>query len=311
MNFYELKAFVALSKNLHFGKTAEELNMSPSALSRVINRLEEENNKIFLDRNNRQVLLTDEGKIFLKYAREILEKQQELSEKLAGIGDEPEGKLPLYASVTACYAVLPEFIKRLTQKYPLIQLSVETGDPAAAINAVKENRAMLAVAAIPETGLSTMETVSVLKTPLIFAAPKNSPYKNLEASPQDILSTVPLVLPKTGIARRRFDKWIKSRNVVPNIAAETEGNEAILALAQLGLGIGLVPEVVLQNGPYEGEFDVLGTGNILGFYDVGFIHKKEYSGINSARKIFDAMTTILKSYQEYGKNEQKTMADFH
>lgn len=296
MNFYELSAFVTLASNLHYGKTADQLNMSPSALSRVINRLEEENHTVLLDRNNRQVVLTDQGKVFLKYAKEILEKQQELSEKLKGYGNELEGKLPLYASVTACYAVLPEFIKRLTQKYPLIQLSVETGDPAAAITAVKENRAMLAVAAIPESGMANMETISVLKTPLIFASPKNGPYTKLEGSPQDILSTTPLVLPKTGLARHRFDKWVKSRNVIPNIAAETEGNEAILAISQLGLGIGLVPQIVLENGPYEGEFEVQGTGNILGYYDVGFIHKKDFSGTSSAKRIFDAMTTVLKSY---------------
>lgn len=296
MNFYELEAYVALAKNLHFGKTASQLNMSPSALSRIINRLEEENNTIFLDRNNRLVVLTEEGKIFLKYAKEILDKQRELAEKLSGKGDELEGKLPLYASVTACYAVLPEFIKRLTQKYPLIQLSVETGDPAAAINAVKENRAMLAVAAIPESGVSNMETISVLKTPLIFAAPKNGPYTNLQGSPQDILSTVPLVLPKTGLARNRFDKWVKSRNVMPNIAAETEGNEAILAIAELGLGIGLVPQIVLENGPYKDKFEVQGTGNILGYYDVGFIHKKDFSGTNSAKRLFEAMCQVLKSY---------------
>lgn len=296
MNFYELNAFVTLSKNLHYSKTAAELNMSSSALSRIINRLEEENNTIFLDRNNRQVVLTEQGKIFLKYAKEMLEKQKELTEQLSGFGDELEGKLPVYASVTACYAVLPGFIKRVTQKYPLIQFSIETGDPAAAITAVKENRAMLAVAAIPESGLSNMETVSVLKTPLIFAVPKNFAYKNLEGSPQDLLSTLPLVLPKTGLARTRFEKWIKSRNVIPNIAAETEGNEAILTISQLGLGIGLVPQIVLENGPYKGEFDILGTGTILGYYDVGFIHKKDYTGTNSGRRIFEAMTSILKTY---------------
>lgn len=296
MNFYELEAYVALAKNLHFGKTASQLNMSPSALSRIINRLEEENNTIFLDRNNRLVVLTEQGKIFLKYAKEILEKQRELTEKLSGQSDELEGKLPLYASVTACYAVLPDFIKRLTQQYPLIQLSVETGDPAAAINAVKENRAMLAVAAIPESGVSNMETISVLKTPLIFAAPKNGPYTKLEGSPQDILSTVPLVLPKTGLARIRFDKWVKSRNVIPNIAAETEGNEAILAIAELGLGIGLVPQIVLENGPYKDKFEVQQTGNILGYYDVGFIHKKDFTGTNSAKRLFEAMCQVLKSY---------------
>ena len=296
MNFYELEAFLALAKTLHFGKTASKLNMSPSALTRLISRLEEELGVSLFDRNNRQIYLTDQGKIFEKFAQESLSKRADLKVSLSGNGERIEGVLPLYASVTACYTVLPDFIKRLTEKYPGIQLSVETGDPAAAISAVKENRALLAIGAIPETGLASMETVSVVKTPLVYAASKNGPYTKLEGSPQDILSSVPLVLPKAGLARSRFDKWIKSRNVKPIIAAETEGNEAILAIAQLGLGIGLVPQFVLENGPYRGEFIIHTAGNILGYYDVGFIRKATISGTTSSRRIQEAVESILSQY---------------
>lgn len=296
MNFYELEAFLALAKTLHFGKTASKLNMSPSALTRLISRLEEELGVSLFDRNNRQIYLTDQGKIFEKFAQESLSKRADLKVSLSGNGERIEGVLPLYASVTACYTVLPDFIKRLTEKYPGIQLSVETGDPAAAISAVKENRALLAIGAIPETGLASMETVSVVKTPLVYAASKNGPYTKLEGSPQDILSSVPLVLPKAGLARSRFDKWIKSRNVKPIIAAETEGNEAILAIAQLGLGIGLVPQIVLENGPYKGEFIIHTAGNILGYYDVGFIRKATISGTASSRRIQEAVESILSQY---------------
>lgn len=296
MDFFELNAFVELSKILHFGKAAEHLNMSPSALSRIINRLEEETHSTLLDRNNRQVQLTSEGKTFKKFAQEVLEKENELKEEIGGQNQVIKGTLHLYASVTACYTILPGFIKRLTERYPYIQLSVETGDPAGAVAAVKENRAMLAVAAIPENGLAQMETVSVIKTPLVYAAAKNGPYTNLQGSPQDILSTVPLVLPKTGLARRRFEKWTKSRNVKANIAAETEGNEAILALADLGLGIGLVPQIVLENGPYKGEFIIHTAGNTLGYYDVGFIRKADFSGTKTSKRIFDAVINILNTY---------------
>lgn len=296
MNFYELEAFVTLAKTLHFGKTASKLNMSPSALSRIISRLEEEFNTTLVERNNRQVYLTENGKTFYKYANDLLNKKNELSENLIGKGEVLEGTLPVYASVTACYTILPEFIKKFTEKYPGISLSVETGDPAGAITAVKENRAMVAVAAIPEKGLASMETVSVVRTPIVYAASKKGPYTQLSGSPQDILSSVPLILPKTGLARSRFDKWIKSRNVKPIIAAETEGNEAILAIAELGLGIGLVPQIVLENGPYKGEFVIHTAGNTMGFYDVGFIYKAEVSGTTTTRRIKEAVESILRTY---------------
>lgn len=294
MDFYELNAFIVLSQELHFGKASELLNLSPSALSRIISRLEDELKVSLFDRSNRSVYLTDEGKYFLKYAKDFVQKKKEVQEHFVRCDDEVSGRLHVYASVTACYTVLPDFIKRLNAQYPQIQLSIETGDPAGAVAAVRDNSAGLAVAAIPDKGLNGMQTYSILKTPLVYAAGKNSPFTDLEGSPQDILSSVPLVLPKTGLARTRFDKWIKSRNVKPIIAAETEGNEAILAIAQLGFGIGLVPQLVLENGPYKGEFIVHSLRNILGFYDVGFIQKEEINGTGANKKIHAAVTKILK-----------------
>lgn len=296
MNFYEMEAFVRLSRELHFGKAASALNMSPSALSRVITRLEEELHTVLLDRSNRQVILTPEGEKFRVFAVQSLADMKNLKDSLEDEGSEEiTGTLPLYASVTACYTILPRFVRQLNQRYPKVKISVETGDPAGALASVRDGRCLLAVAAIPEEGLSTMETVVMEHTPLVYAACKNGPYTEVYGSPQDIVSTVPLILPKAGLARKRFDKWTKSRNVHPVIAAETEGNEAILALAQLGLGIGLVPRIVLENGPYKGEFIIHEAGNALGHYDVGFIYKKDITGTTSQKKLGAVVRNILET----------------
>lgn len=296
MNLYELKAFVTLSKTLHFGKTASLENISPSALSRIISRLEEENATVFLDRSKRSVELTENGKLFAEYAKETLERTQILQAKFTGNQNQLTGTLHIFASVTACYTILPEFIKKFSEKYPKISLSVETGDPAGAIQAVREGRVSLAVAAIPEDGLSYLETIAVKTTPLVYAASINGPYTKLEGSPQDILSSTPLILPKTGLARQRFDQWTKSRNVKPIIQAETEGNEAILAIAHLGLGIGLIPQIILESAPYKNSFVVHAARNTLGFYEIGFIRRSEIYGTQSSRQIQVAVSDILHTY---------------
>ena len=293
MDFYELDAFIKLAESLRYSKAAELANMSPSALSRMISRLEEEIGAPLLDRDNRKVLLTEQGKKFLAFAREAVTKKRDLALEFSQANDTVSGDLNVYASVTACYTILPPFIKALSQKYPAIRLSVQTGGEAGAFNAVKEGRVLLAVAAIPEEGNAAIESTSVIKTPLIYAASADGPWTKLDGSPQDIVSSAPLVLPKTGLARKRFDKWTKSRNVQPKIAAETEGNEALLAIAQLGLGIALVPRIVLENGPYKGKFVIHEAGNALGYYDVGFIRKKEISGTQNERKLRSAVDEIL------------------
>lgn len=293
MDFYELQAFTELAKTLHFTRAAEKVNVSASALSRMISRLEAETGKQLFERNNREVQLTADGEAFAAFAKKCLEEKEDLQARFSGSSSAVVGTLHVYASVTACYSIMPPFIKRLSERYPDVQLSVETGDPALAPSAVREGRADLAVAAIPEGGITGFDAVPMRRTPLVFAASTGGAYENVSGSPQDIVSSVPLILPKAGLARERFDVWTASRNVKPVIAAETEGNEAIMALVQLGLGIGLVPQLVLTNGPYLNGFTSHAAGNALGYYEVGFIQKLHAGGSESARRLRAAVSEIL------------------
>ncbi len=141
MDFFELDAFLKLSQTLHFAKTAQEVNLSSSALSRLISRLEEETGTALFERNNREVHLTEEGLKFAKFAEKCIGEKEHLLEELAFNDGEVRGVLHVYASVTACYTIMPPFLKKLKEKYPHIQLNIQTGDPAAAVDAVKEGRA--------------------------------------------------------------------------------------------------------------------------------------------------------------------------
>lgn len=295
MDFNELQAFLELSSTLHFARTAEKVNLSPSALSRMISRLEEELAVPLFERDKREVSLTDEGRKFADFARLCLEEKNQLVSSLAESDSEIRGTLHVYASVTACYTIMPPFIKKLNVLYPSIQISVETGDPAGAPSAIREGRAELAIAAIPETKIDLFDCIPLRTSPLVFAASSTGPYTEISGSPQDIVSSVPLILPKAGLARQRFDAWIKSRNVHPKIVAESEGNEAVMALAALGLGIGLVPRIVLEYGPYKEGFVCHSAGNALGFYNIGFIQLAKASGNKVQKRIREAVNSVLHS----------------
>ena len=293
MDFFELNAFLELPSTLHFTKSAQKVNLSPSAFSRLVNRLETETGVTLCDREGHDVSLTEDGKKFAAFAKKCLAEQNELIEGFRHKDNLVRGTLHVFASVTACYTIMPPFVKRLNAKYPEVRLSVETGDPALAPDAIRQGRAELAVAAISDARIDAFDCIPVRKSPLVFAAGSSGPYVKVSGSPQDIVESVPLILPKAGLARSRFDSWIKSRNVKPIVAAEAEGNEAVMALAALGLGIGLVPQIVLENGPYREGFICHSAGNALGWYDIGFIQKTQISGSESVKKIRLAATDIL------------------
>ena len=73
-------------------------------------------------------------------------------------------------------------------------------------------------------------------------------------------------------------------------------NEAILAIAHLGLGIGLIPQIILESAPYKNSFVVHAARNTLGFYEIGFIRRSEIYGTQSSRQIQVAVSDILHTY---------------
>lgn len=317
MDFHELEAFSALADTLHFARAASQVHLSPSALSRLLGRLEEEMGVLLLERDTRQVSLTREGAAFLAFARESLHRQQDLLLKLGERDDRLRGILRIYASVTACYSILPPLVEALAKEHPDLRLSIETGDPSDAADAVREGRAELALDALPPSGFRQLECHSVRKTPLVFVSARSGAYGNvnlpldrireggvhfadslpaeeLERKMIAVLSSVPVVLPKNGLSRERFDRWTRTHGIKPLVAAETVGNEAVLALARLGLGLGLVPRLVLESGPFAEGLVLYEAGPDFGEYDLGFIQKPASSGPESARRMRTAIAELIR-----------------
>lgn len=290
MDFHELEAFVALAGTLHFARAAAMVNVSPSALSRLLARLEDELGVSLLSRDTRRVELTEQGQAFLNFARESLQRRDELHLFMNSRDGQLRGTLRIYASVTACYSILPPLVSELGLRFPDLRLSVETGDPADALTEVRAGRVDLALAALPESVIEGHLSFSVQRTPLVFVALADGPYgqvlrrllalqEKLRANKHDLdqdlikslLKEHALLLPRKGLARERLERWARRTRVQFRIAAEVSGNEAILALARLGLGLGLVPRLVLENSPFSQGLLQLEPGQEFGDYDIGFV----------------------------------------
>ena len=78
-----------------------------------------------------------------------------------------------------------------------------------------------------------------------------------------------MILAAAGIARSRVDAWFGKLGVTPQIYAQVAGNEAIVSMASLGLGVGVVPKIVLDNSPHADSVRVLDVAPSLAPYDIG------------------------------------------
>jgi len=101
---------------------------------------------------------------------------------------------------------------------------------------------------LPDQELTGIASRALTTTPVLFVAPDiDGPVRDLTARRRIDWAAVPLVLPAHGLARDYAADWLQRRSVTPNLYAEIEGHEAILALVALGCGVGVVPRLVLEN----------------------------------------------------------------
>ena len=274
MDIRELEIFLTAAEHLHFGRASQACNLSPSALTRTIQRLEEKLEKPLFLRDNRKVVLSPAGERLKSYARLCI---QEWGSLRASLRDEEDiaGTLSIYASVTAVYSLLPELLESFRGRYPEVQLELRTGAAEQAVAQVQSGEIDLAVAALPDRQRSTIEFLPMLSIPLLFIAPKQlgavaAPFKGGKLD----LSRAPLVLPQTGLSRRRLDQWLKEHRIAPNITSEVSGNEAIIAMVRLGCGVGIVPQLVLERSPFRDEVAILENAPQLEPYQVGLCSSK-------------------------------------
>ena len=275
MDYDALRLFQHLSRTLHFARTSRECHVSPSALSRAVQKLEREVGWPLLERDQRKVALTSEGARFAEHARDTLARWDELRSRLRGQADTLSGTISIFASVTACQSFLPRLLASFRQRHPEIHIALETGHAADALAMVQEGRVDVAVAALPERVSSSLVTRVLLHTPLVFVAPA-APCEVARAveRPTIAWSEVPIVLPAIGLARVHAERWFRKKHIRPRVYGEVTGSEAILSLCALGCGVGIVPRLVVDRSPLRAEVRPLAVTPDVGEFHVGLCTPK-------------------------------------
>jgi len=290
MDHHELGLFLHLARNLHFGRTSRECHVSPSALSRTIQRLEAEVGQPLFTRDRRSVELAPAGVLLEAYAAETLARFDALKQRAVGADQRLTGTISVFASVTACQSFLPGVLSGFRKRYPDIHIRLETGYAADALGMLSRDVVDVAVAALPERTPAGLVARTLLVTPLVFVAPASESEVARLVSERPIpWERVPLVLPAEGQGRRAADRFFRKRRVKPLVYAELTGNEAILSLVTLGCGVGVVPRVVIDKSPLRTLARELDVEPGLGTLSVGVCVERRKMKLAIVRAFWDSV----------------------
>src|SRR5690606_10635616 len=131
--------------------------------------------------------------------------------------------------------------------HPSIELKLHTGDPALALERVVAGHEDVAIAARQDVMPQEIHFKRIIDSPLLLIQPLD--WSDNPDNSKDYWQSVPYIVSERGVARNRLDAWFRKCGIVPKIYAQVAGHEAIVSMVSLGLGVGLVPKIVLDNSP--------------------------------------------------------------
>lgn len=255
MDIKSLDIFLELSKRLHFANTAAAMHLTPSALSRQIQRIEEELKIKLFHRDNRTVRLTKAGLEFASFARQTLSDYHHLQQSLHRLRDEHEnltGELTLFCTVTAAHVYVPRLLNAFRRRYPNADIKLITGDASQALSLVKEGKVDFAFAADIEALGSGVLFLPVETIHCSLIAPTSvASFSDLLELDDIPWNTIPFVMPEAGPLHKAMLEWFKAMNIKPIVYARVTGHEAIVSMTSLGCGLSIIPDPVMELSPLK------------------------------------------------------------
>lgn len=276
MNFTDLNLFIKLTETQNFAKTATQNHMSPSTLSRQIQRMEDELGQPLFIRDNRQVTLTEQGEKFLQFAKTQWQNWQQFKQQLKEGSDELSGELKLFCSVTASYSHLPNVLKQFRQRYPKVEIQLTTGDPALAVELIQTQQMDLALTGKPANLPSSVAFHKIDEISLSLIAPRVACLATqlLQEDPID-WQQMPFIFPVEGNARQRIDQWLREKQIKhPKIYATVAGHEGIVPMVGLGFGLAMLPDAVIDNSPMNKQISRLNLDVPIEPFELGICTQK-------------------------------------
>lgn len=248
MNLQKYMAFVKTVEYGSFTKAAEILNYSQSGISRMIHDLEKEWKVTLLERGRGGVSLTSDGLKLLPYAENVCREYEKLQMQVDELNGLRSGLIRIAAFSSVASQWLPNIIKEFQKDYPDIDYELLLGDYSEIEEWIMEGRVDCGFLRLPVH--EELETVFLEQDRLMVVLPEGHRLADCERFPVNALVEDPFMLLEKG-ARAEVSEIFERCGLTPKVHFTTWDDYAIMAMVESGLGISILPELILKRIPYR------------------------------------------------------------
>ena len=209
---------------------AEKLHITPSALDRRVQDIEDELEAPLFQRHARGMHLTPAGEIFIAYVRRHLADTARVESQIQGLKALRKGHVSVIASQALGLQFLPQRVVGFRELFPGISFSLTIGDRDEALKALASYEADLALVVSPRS-LAEIEPLAIVEQPILALMDREHPLASADELRLSDCLQYPLVIPDAELGTGEvLNRALQKRNVEPNLAARTNSFELMRAL---------------------------------------------------------------------------------
>ena len=254
MELRQIRFFVAVAEDRHFGRAAERMYIAQPALSQHVRRLERELGVQLLDRSARHVRLTPAGEAFLEVARRMLRQVDEGTDAARRAEAGETGSLAVGVHMAVAAPVLSVLLRHWNRVRPAVQPRLTSGRARDLVDLVRRRELDLALVDGPVTE-GGLDSALVVEDRLVVVLPAGHPLAHQEMVPLQRLRRERFV----AVARRssvslhdRLIELCAGAGFHPDIALEVDDPDLLPVAVAAGLGVGFVPSVSVDGRAMPG-----------------------------------------------------------
>lgn len=244
MDINQLRCFVAVGKELHFGRAAQKMEMMPASLSRFIRLLEEDLGVRLLNRSTRNVSLTAEGALFFDDASKLIDQFDALAKRFkVGLKDERR-TLRIGAIDSAARGLIPALLNLFVPLHPHSDIHIIEDKTINLIPKLKSGWLDMIFIREPQSIDATLAVRFITRESCVLAVPIQHALAQRERVAVADFQHEAMIIPDRRTRPHSHDltmSLFKLAGFTPHIAQFAEEKQTILSLVSAGLGLAVVP----------------------------------------------------------------------
>jgi DNA-binding transcriptional LysR family regulator len=254
MNLEQLRGFLEVARLGHFTRAAEALHLTQPALSRQIATLEHDLGSELFHRARGNITLTAAGEALLPLARRMLADAETVHREMAELAGLQRGRVRLGATPTLCVSIVTEAVGAFHAAHPGIELHLTERGSRGLIDELTSGSLDLALvitsSAHPETASSLARTPLLTEELVAIGRRDPSPFGGNPSVTLDELAELPYIaFPASYDLRASAMEAFRSAGLQPHVVLEGAEMDAVLRFVERGLGVAIVPAMVLMDRP--------------------------------------------------------------